>query len=220
MLLMLLSLSAFAGEPEVVSNLTIVVEDSRYEEIYVEPTKMVCDVECPAKSWIENAVFMEAARKHKSWLKKGEVGAVYNKDTIELTHNDCDWNRNPLPCGKENGVWVLRSTFVQSSEKASIQLMLFDENGVIIGQGSQDTVKKTTVIERRRVTQQNLPGQNGVVQTCPQGQNTCATIPFNSRGQPIYQIEDLEPSIVVQAPVILEKHVSQAMIGVYDSVRK
>ena len=93
--------AAFAGEPEVVSNLTIVVEDSRYEEIYVEPTKMVCDVECPAKSWIENAVFMEAARKHKSWLKKGEVGAVYNKDTIELTHNDCDWNRNP---------WILFST--------------------------------------------------------------------------------------------------------------
>ena len=220
MLLMLLSLSAFAGEPEVKSDMTIVVEDSRYEEIYVEPTKMVCEVECPAKSWVENAVFMEAARKHKSWLKRGEVGAVYNKDTIELTHDDCDWNRNPLMCGKENGVWVLRSTFIQSSEKASIQLMLFDENGIIIGQGSQDTTKKTTVIERRRVTQQNLPGQSGVVQTCPQGQNACATIPFNSQGQPVYQAEDLEPSVIIEAPVILEKHVSQAMIGVYDSVRK
>ena len=98
--------------------------------------------------------------------------------------------------------------------------MLFDDNGVIIGQGSQDTVKKTTIIEKRRVTQQNLPGQNGIVQTCPQGQNACAAVPFNSQGQPIYQTEDLEPSIVVQAPVILEKHVSQAMIGVYDSVRK
>lgn len=228
MLLLLLSLTAFADDiPEVVADMTIIVEDSIDEEIYVEPTKMICDGECPSKSWIENAIFIEAARKHKSWFKAGTVGAVYNKDTIGLTFDDCDWNRSSLVCGKENGVWVLRSTFIQSSEKASIQLMLFDDNGILIGQGSREETKKTTVVERQRVTQQTggLSDQTGVVQVCPQDAKSrltvCPTVPINQQGQQsMWQTEDLEPTVIVEAPVLIQRHISQAMIGVYDSVRK
>ena len=223
MLLMLLSLSAFAGEPEVKADLTIVVEDRLHEEIYVEPPNMFCEDECPSQNWVKNAVFIEAARKHKSWLKFGEVGAVYNSDTIQIAYEDCDFRRESLKCGQQKGVWVLRTTVVVTNEKAGIQLMLFDENGVLIGQGTDEVTKKTTIIERRKVTQQQLPGQGGAAQVCKegsQGMTTCAAVPINQRGQSVYQTEDLEPHVVVQRPVLKEKHVSQAMIGVYDSVRR
>jgi len=220
MLLLLLSLVAYGDTPAAESSTLTVVDDNLYENIYVEPPRMICSPECISKEWVQNAVFIQASKKHKSWFKSGKIGGIYNDETINMAFDTCDFKTTPFKCGKENGVWILRTTYVQTENKVAIQIMLFDNHGNIIGQGSQEEIGATTVIKRKKITRQQDSKQTGLIQTCPIDQPVCATIPVDQPGQSIYEIEDLEPSVVRHLPVLREKHVSQAMISVYDGIKK
>jgi hypothetical protein len=214
MFFLLLSLFSKADEPSA----TITVTDTRYEEIYFEDPRVICDTPCTFDQ-DTSVIFIEANRKHTTWFKQGKVAAVYNQETIELSYEDCDFKKDTFKCANENGLWVLRTTVMQDEERASINLMLFDENAVMIGQSTFTRFKKTKVIQRKKVTKQQNPSRPLAVNNCNQQTGTCSTLPVQIDGQTTSQVEDLEPVVIDIPPTITSKDVGQAMIMLYDSVR-
>ena len=87
-------------------------------------------------------VFVEANRHHKSWLTTSKVTGVYNDETIKYNYPGCDFKKEPFKCANENGIWVMKTTFTQDAERASVNVMLFDENATMIGQGNLCKVQK------------------------------------------------------------------------------
>tara|TARA_Y100001970_G_scaffold293783_1_gene443167 strand:+ start:3168 stop:3830 length:663 start_codon:yes stop_codon:yes gene_type:complete len=199
-------------------NMSITVNASRYQEVYMEDPRVICTTPCSFDQ-DTSLVFIEANRKHNTWYKGGDITAVYTDETIGIAYSDCDWRRNSLKCAHDNGVWVLRTIITQDDDKASVNVMMFDESGVMIGQGTISRNKKVTVVKRQRTTQQQVPGQPMTATNCPEGTNTCTTIPINPQGQVTNQTEDLEPTIVEVPPALLDRDVGQAMIHMYDSIR-
>lgn len=199
-------------------NMSITVNASRYQEVYMEDPRVICTTPCSFDQ-DTSLVFLEANRKHKTWYKKGNITGIYNDETIGIAYSDCDWRRNSLKCANDNSVWVLRTIIMQNEDKASINVMMFDETGVMIGQGTISRNKKVTIVERQRTTQQQAPGQPMSITNCSEQSGNCATIPITPQGQTATQVEDLEPSIVTIPPVLLDRDVGQAMIHMYDSIR-
>ena len=214
MLLLLLSLFAMAEEPA----LSIVVSDGRYEEIYMEEPRVMCESPC-AFDQDTSLIFVEANRKHRTWFKAGTISGVYNDETIRYAYENCDFKKDPHGCANQNGVWVIRTTITQNSERASINLMLFDDNAAVIGQSTFTRFKKQTVIRRQKTTQQQIPGSPGVATKCDESSGACATIPFQGQTNSVSQTEDLEPTIIDIPPILSARDVGQAMIMLYDSVR-
>ena len=212
LVLLFLMSSAAAQEPA----MTIVVNGSKYQEVYVEDPRIICETPCSLEQ-DDSIIFIEANRKHRAWYRHGEISGVYNSETIQLIH-DCDWKRNSLKCAKEHDVWVLRTTITQTKEKASINAMIFDSYGMMIGQGSISRGKKVTVVERQKRIQQQLPTQPVTTTSCQPGTNNCTTVPVTPQAPTINEVEDLEPSIIEALPIIRDRDVGQVMIHVYDSI--
>ena len=196
----------------------IVVEDNRFEEIYFEEPRVICEGPCSFEQ-DTSTVFVEANRKHRTWLKSGKVVGIYNDETIKFAYEDCNFKLNPHGCANENGLWVMRTTINVSPARASINIMLFDENSAMIGQGTFVRFKRTKIIERKKITQQQTPGAPGAISQCNKTDGSCATIPMQRNPQVSTQTEDLEPVIIDLPPVLSARDIAQAMIYVYDSVR-
>ena len=215
MLFLLFSfLTAKAEEPAA----TIVVTDSRYEEVFFEDPRVMCSSPCSFDQ-DTSTVFVEVNRHHKSWLKNGEITGIYNEETIKYNYGDCDFTKDTFGCANQNGLWVIRTTISQDAGRASINVMLFDETAAMIGQGTYTKFKRTRVIERKKVTQRQVPGTPGSISKCNKADGSCATIPFQSSGQTQSQTEDLEPIVIDTPPVITARDIGQAVIMMYDSVR-
>ena len=205
-----------AGPEEPTASIT--VTDSRYEEIYFEEPRVICTVPCSFEQ-DTSQIFVEANQKHKTWLKVGKVTGIYNDETIKYAYDDCNFKQNPHGCANENGLWVMRTTISVDEGRASINVMLFDENAAMIGQGTFTRFKRTKIIERKKVTQQQMPGTPGAISQCNKADGSCATIPFQGRGQTATQTEDLEPVVIDIPPTLSARDIGQTMIYVYDSVR-
>ncbi len=214
MLILLFSLFSNAED----YNASIVVSDTRYEEIYFEEPRVLCEVPC---SFEEDTavVFVEANKKHRAWLKSGKVTGIYNDETIKYAYDDCNFKLDPHGCANTNGLWVMRTTITVTKAKASINVMLFDENAAMIGQGTYTRFKKTRVIERKKVTQQRVPGAPGTMSRCNQLTGICSALPLQGGSQTATQSEDLEPVVIDIPPTLLDRDIGQTMIYVYDSVR-
>jgi hypothetical protein len=214
MLVLLFSLFTHAEEPTA----SITVTDSRYEEIYFEEPRVMCSAPCSFEQ-DTSIIFVEANRHHKAWLKTGKVMGVYNDETIKYAYEDCNFKQNPHGCANENGIWVMRTTISIDAGRASINIMLFDDTATMIGQGTYSKFKKTRIIERKKVTQQQVPGVPGSISNCNKADGSCATIPFQGSGQTVNQSEDLEPIVIDIPPTLTARDIGQTMIMVYDSVR-
>jgi len=213
MLVLLFSLFTHAEEPTV----SITVTDSRYEEIYFEEPRVMCSVPCSFEQ-DTSSIFVEANSKHRAWLKTGKVMGVYNDETIKYAYEDCNFKQNPHGCANENGIWVMRTTISIDAGRASINIMLFDDTAAMIGQGTYTKFKKIKVIERKKVTQRQIPGSTGNVK-CNKPDGSCATIPFQSGGQSQRLVEDLSPTVIDIPPTLTARDIGQTMMMVYDSVR-
>ena len=178
----------------------------------------MCEFPC-AFDQDTSLLFVEANRQHRAWLKAGKISGIYNHETIHYAYTDCDFKEDSLKCATENGLWVMRTTITQNAERASINFVLFDDSAAVIGQSTFTKLKKQTVIKRKKVTQQRLPGSPIEARNCNEAAGNCATIPFQSQGQNISQVEDLEPVIIDIIPTLSARDVGQAMIMLYDSVR-
>ena len=218
MVLTLLSLImsiASAQEPA----LTIVVTDSIYEEIYFEDPRVICSSPCMFEQ-DSSIIFVEANRNHKAWYKHGKVSGIYNNETIKYAYEECNFKLDPHGCAKENSLWVMRTTISIDSNRASINIMIFDETAAMIGQGTYTRFKKTRLIERKKVTQSPSPSQPISTSNCNQSNGNCATVRTQIPGKNTSLVEDLEPTVIEIPPIISPRDIGQAMIMAYDSIRQ
>jgi len=203
----------------------IVVSDSRYEEIYVEDIRVMSNGASASTYEYDNtSVFTYMNQKHRSWLKAGKISGIYNSETIGFIYSDCDYTKTSLKCAHEDGLWVLRTVINEDPEQASINLLLFDENGVVIGQANRSNSRKVTIIERQKTTQTQHRGQPISVSTNNYNKELGAYSGESYSGiqqGPIQTFtEDLQPTIIEIGPRIRDIDVDQAVIMLYDSVRK
>jgi len=196
MLLLLLNLAYSQGDtgnPKQ-PNLTITVEATRNPEIYMEPTKVICD----SCSYTDDtsALFVAANRHHRTWFKEGSVHAIYNRQTVGLKYPECDFEKATYQCMQENGVWLLKSTITVDKEKASLNLLLISHDGRVMGQSTYVSHKKTQIVHREKEIKSlgGIPGTG-------------------------YEASEKEPVVIEIRPVLGSGDIDQAMIMMYDSIR-
>ena len=214
MLLLLFSLFSAAEEPD----MSITVTDSQYERIYMMKPKVICSSGCSFER-DTSTIFVEANRHHRTWYRFGEIGGIYDDETIKYVYEECDFKKEPHKCAQENGVWVLRTNITIDNDRASINLMLFDENAAVIGQGNYSKFKKTKIIQREKVTRQQMPGQPMIVTNHNKEDGNYTTMPIQPQAPILNQIEGLEPIVVDIPPNLTAGDIGQAMIMLYDSIR-
>ncbi len=219
MLILLINLFAMAmatpTEP-----MEIVVSDTVEEEIYFEEPVVLCDEPCHFEN-DTSAVFVQANSKHRSWLKDKKVGAVYNNETVKINYPDCNFQTNTFKCANETGMWVMRTKITIDKDIASINILLFDENGVVIGQANRVSTKKRTIVEKEKVTEQIIPTTPTLPTTitnCDPKVGGCATVPMPAQPIITKETEDLEPEIIKTRPILSNRDIQQAMIFLYSSV--
>ena len=198
MLLTLLSLLTFAHTPDA----EIVIESKKYEEIYVEEPRIISESTQTGEDY-ETVIFTLMNAHHSFWYKGGDIGAIYNKETIKISGTDCNYEKNALLCANHDGIWVLRSVITIADNQASIHLLLFDSGGVVIGQSSYTNKKQVRIVERQRETSKNSRD----ILSSLYGQNHQVVIE-----------EDLEPSVIVTPPNLTNHNISQAVIMLYNSI--
>ena len=97
---------------------------------------------------------------------------------------------------QENGVWLLKSTISITKEKASITLMLINQNGRVVGQSTYAGHKKTRIVHKEK----EVKSVGGVVGTG-------------------YVANEKEPFVIEIQPILINRDIDQAMIILYDSIR-
>jgi len=214
LLLLLFSLFSAAEEPD----MSITVTDSQYERIYMMKPKVVCSLPCSYEK-DTSIIFVEANRHHRAWYKFGKIKGIYDDETINYAYEECDFKKEPHKCAHENGIWILRTNITIDNDRASINLMLFDENAAVIGQGTYSKFKKSKIMQREKVTRQQMPGQPVIITNHNKESGNYATIPIQPQGQNLRQTEDLEPIVVSIPPNLTAGDIGQAMIMLYDSIR-
>jgi len=214
---------ALAGEP--IAEMT--VEASKDIEIYVAPTSVVNKTEIPYQL-DETAVFGHAINDVK-WIKgKTQYGyarideevLVYNADTIKFAWPDCDYDTKPRECAYQNGHYILESYITFDKQQVVIRLVLFDENLVAVAHATQTNTRIVNIIKREKVTRQVGGGvPTGVQRQC--GPTSCSTRPIRGASSTYAQTikEDLEPSVVIIEPRLLNKDIKQASMFLWTSLR-
>lgn len=179
-------------------NESITVTASRCEEIYVEDTRINTDSISNYDNDI-TVLFTYMNSLHKSWFKPGKICAIYNAETIEFSGTKCDYKKTSLRCGHQDGIWVLRSVITEGDEQASINLLLFDDTGVVIGQSNYTVKKKTKIVTKQKKTVSQQPSAYMSVTTSS-------------------STEDLEPAIIEYKPKISDFSIHQAVAMLYNSI--
>ena len=208
------------------ANLEITVESSQDIEIYVAPTKVLNKTDIPYQL-DATAVFGHTVDDSKWIQKKGDYGYefidddvyVYNADTIKYTWPDCDYNLKPRECTYQNGHYILESYITFDKQQAVVRLILFNENLIPIAQSTQSNSRVVKITKREKTTRQVGQTVNGQQRTC--GPTSCSTQPIRGASSTYSQTtkEDLEPSVVVIEPRLLDKDIKQASMKLWTAVR-
>ncbi len=212
MLILLSILFAFAGSPP-----EIVVSDTKHEEIYFQKPAVICEQPCHFEQ-DTSMIFVEANRKHRSWLRKKEIKAIYNDQTVQFNYPDCDFRRDTFKCANQTGMWVMQTSIVIDEHAATINIVLFDEQGVVVGSASMSNKKTRVVVPKKKIIESQTPQLPTTISSCDPATRNCvgATVPSNPIT--IKEEEDLDPSVVKTAPTLTHRDISQVMIYLYDSV--
>ena len=202
-------------------NESITVIASRYEEIYVEDPRVIAD-DISNYEHDATVIFTYMNAMHKTWFKPGKIGAIYNSETIGFSGTVCDYKKEALRCANQEGLWVLRTVITEGDEQASINLLLFDDTGVVIGQSNYTVRKKTRIITKQKKTVTQQPGNPVSVgsQNCNQKTGTCSGNSFTGmqNGSVSATTEDLEPTVIEIKPRISDTSIHQAVIMLYNSI--
>ena len=128
---------------------TMEVVGSRYDDIYIDKPVVMQDGNIVKKYDYSPILMSIMGQHHRTFYRSGEIGGIYNDETIKLYDNSCDFRNNSLKCGKENDVWILKSTIQITRNQAYIALFLYDENTTLIGTASVSKKLRRKIIPRR-----------------------------------------------------------------------
>tara|TARA_B100000282_G_scaffold291125_2_gene262970 strand:- start:348 stop:1034 length:687 start_codon:yes stop_codon:yes gene_type:complete len=213
---------ATAGEPL----MEITVESHQDFEVYVSPTKIINNTEI-SYELDETSVFGHTVDDVKWIQKKGLYGYetidedvfVYNQDTIKYAWLDCDYSKDAKKCAYDNGHYILESYITFNKEQVTVRLILFDENLVPVAQATSTNTRVVKVTPREKTTRQVGQAFGGQQRQCDT--TSCSIQPNRIGGSTYAQTikEDLEPSVVIIEPKLLDKDIKQASMRLWTSVR-
>ena len=211
-----------AGEP--LHEMT--VEAHKEIEVYVAPTKVVNKTEIPYQL-DETSVFGHTVDDVKWIQQKGLYGYeitdepvnLYNFDTIKYTWPDCNYSIKPRECAFKNGHYILESYITFDKQQISVRLILYNEQLVPVAQSTATNTRVVKITPREKVTRQVGSAPGGVHRSC--GPPSCSTQPIRGSVSTYAQTkkEDLEPSVVIIEPRLLDKDIKQASMRLWTSVR-
>ena len=211
-----------AGEP--LHEMT--VEAHKEIEVYVAPTKVVNKTEIPYQL-DETSVFGHTVDDVKWIQQKGLYGYeitdepvnVYIIDTIKYTWPDCNYSIKPRECAFKNGHYILESYITFDKQQISVRLILYNEQLVPVAQSTATNTRVVKITPREKVTRQVGSAPGGVQRSC--GPTSCSTQPIRGAVSTYAQTtkEDLEPSVVIIEPRLLDKDIKQASMRLWTSVR-
>ena len=186
---------------------------------------------------VGNSIQTYASMHHRAFYRKGRIGSVYDKDTLSFLSpsEDCDFTKTPLQCAADDGLWTLMTYVNKDKERAAVRLLLYDDNGEVIGQSTVANKKKTIIIKHKKVTNTQRQGQGfGAAgsRSCNLKTGSCK-IPdrntakrqqqwgaYSGQGPVLNQRveEDLKPTIIHVPPQISDRDIQQAMMMMYLSI--
>ena len=229
MLLFFLLTNVFAERPNLSSNNygepseSIIVVDSRYEEIYVEPARVFGETE--DQKFNGDSQIFTYINMFKHLYDKNL--SIYNKQNIKYAYEDCNYLEDALKCGIENNHWTLVTNVYIGGEQSTINFQLYDEIGLIIGQSTISKSKRIRYIKDITTTSQtNSRANKGYsISTQPNcGTKSCSpsrNYQLDGYGIPGKQILTEErPSIKeIIPPQITDKDLHQASMMLYLSIK-
>ena len=204
----------------------ITVEAHKEIEIYVAPTKVINKTNIPYELE-ETSVFGHTVNHVKLIKKKTLYGYeiidedvfVYNTDTIKFAWFDCDYNTKPRECAYENGHYILESYITFNKEEVIVRLILYDENLIAVAQSTATNRRVVNITPREKTTRQVGQAFNGQQRQC--GPTSCSTTPIRGATSTYAQTtkEDLEPSVVIIEPKLLDRDIKQASMKLWSGMR-
>jgi len=220
----LLATLLFGGEPMP----EMIVESHSDIEIFVAPTRVINNTNIPYEL-DSTSVFghtVNDARNAKKLTQYGYVSIdediyVYNPDTIKFAWKNCNYSANFRKCSHENGHYLLESYIVFDKQQVTVRLILFDENMTPVHQSVQNNTRIVKILRRQKTSRAIIPMGGGARPRRQCGPTSCSTIPANGNISAYTQTttEDLEPSVVVIEPRLLDRDIQQASVRLWTSVR-
>lgn len=98
---------------------------------------------------------------HHSIKNKYEDIRVYNKDTIELAYDGCDYFFEPLKCSVKNGHYYVESIVTFNDDQMVVRVTLYDKDGTIINTSSRTDEMEINWIKQQEVTTVVTEGRQG-----------------------------------------------------------
>jgi len=201
---------------------TIVVIGSKYQDIYVEPSRVFGETGDQVFNG-DSQIFAYANMKKHLYDKNL---SIYNKNNIKYAYEDCDYLSDALKCGIENNHWTLVTNIRIDAEQATINMLLYDEIGLVVGQSTVSKYKKVIYIRdiKTTTTTNSNTGRNYSL-TPPSNcsGNSCypGSISSSGGGVPGKQVisEENMPKKQVLPPQITDRDVNQAVMMLYLSIK-
>jgi hypothetical protein len=211
----------------------IIVESHQDVEVYVSPTQVINNSKI-SYQLDSTSVFGHTINDVRNAQKLSQYGyipmgneiSVYNPDTIKFAWDNCDYSTKSRECSHENGHYLLESYITFDKQQVTVRLILYNELMVPIAQSIQSNTRIVKIIKREKTTRALIPmggsSVSGLRKSC--GPTSCSTTPA---GAPIGGArafsqttkEDLEPSIVVVEPRLLDRDIQQASVRLWTSVK-
>lgn len=207
----------------------IIVESHLDVEVFVAPTQIINKTKIPYHL-DSTSVFGHTINDASNAQKLTQYGyvsidddiSVYNPDTIKFAWDNCDYSTNYRQCSHENGHYLLESYIVFNKEQVTVRLILFDENMKPVAQSVQNNSRIVKIFKKQKVSRAIIPTGGGAVAPRRQcGPTSCSTVPTSGAISAYTQTttEDLDPSIVIIEPKLLDRDIQQASVRLWTSMR-
>ncbi len=211
----------------------IIVEASQNVEVFVAPTQVINNTKITYQL-DSTSVFGHTINDVRNAQKLSQYGyipmdgdvSVYNPDTIKFAWDNCNYSTNSRECSYKNAHYLLESYIVFDKQQVTIRIILFDENMVPVKQTVQSNSRIMKVIKRQKTTRALIPmggsSVSGLGRSC--GPTSCSTARPTGGGGGARAFsqtttEDLEPSIIIVEPKLLDKDIQQASVRLWTSIK-
>ena len=163
MLFLLCNLMSFAGEPsESTHQLEIEVVGNTYKEIYVAKPTVKQDGKEITNYDYEPVIFSKMILHQKSanYYYDANISAIYNNNTIGMTSDSCDYNKEPYLCSSKNNHWVLKTDIQITAQKAYITAVLLDEDLIPYASATVSKKLKREIIPTKQQNSKSIVAGN------------------------------------------------------------
>ena len=170
---LLLGLFAYAQEP--VQNIETREEVSEEEKsliVFVTPIKIVNSTD-NLQVFVGNDSIIGYSSTHYRSAKVRVNGSIkpinqvyekvkfYDRSTIEMIHENCNYKREPRKCAVKNNHYTLIPTIEVNDYQLIVRLILYDSEMQIVGMGVKTDNKTIRYIRQQEVTVVETEGRMG-----------------------------------------------------------